>query len=322
MTDARFPGGWRAQFVLLAAIWGSSFVFIKVLGERWPPLWVALGRVCLGAITLVVLTFARRERLRLHGRTWLHLLVVATLANAIPFTLFAYGEQHVSSIVAGLWNATTPLWVLTAVLFVFAEERLTRDRVFGLLIGFVGALLVLGPWHGVGHGQLAGNLACGCAALCYGLAFPYTRRYLTPRADSATALAAGQLVCATAILAIAAPLANGLPTTPLGLAGVGSLLSLGVLSSGVAFALNYAVIRAAGAAVASTVTYLIPVFSTLLGVVVLGETLSWNEPLGAAVLIAGIAITQRGGEIPIRAPIRRSAKVRARGSRRAPRTRS
>ena len=148
------------------------------------------------------------------------------------------------------------------------------------------------------------------AALCYGLAWPYTRRYLLPRSDSVIALAAGQLLCATAILALAAPLANGVPTAPLGIDGVGSLLSLGVLGSGVAYALNYSIIRAAGSAVASTVTYLIPVFSTLLGITVLGEALSWNEPVGAAVLIVGIAITQgrvhlrrRRWRIRIAAPI-------------------
>ena len=310
MADPRPPGGWRAQFVLLAAIWGSSFLFIKVLGEHWPPLWVALGRVSLGAITLIAITFVRRERLGLHGRTWLHLFVAAVLANAIPFTLFAYGEQHVSSVVAGLWNATTPLWVLSAAVFVFAEERLDRNRVLGLLTGFAGVLLVLGPWQGLGRGALVGDLACAVAALCYGLAWPYTRRHLLPRSDSVIALAAGQLLCATAILALAAPLVNGIPTAQLGLDGIGSLLSLGVLGSGVAYALNYAIIRAAGSAVASTVTYLIPVFSTLLGVVVLGEALKWNQPVGAAVLIVGIAITQgrvhlrlRRWRIRITAPI-------------------
>ncbi len=132
MADAMSPGGWRAQFLLLAAIWGSSFLFIKALGERWPPLWVALGRVGLGAITLIAIAIARRERLKLHGRTWLHLLAAAMLANAIPFTLFAYGEQHVSSVVAGLWNATTPLWVLGAAVFVFGRCSATppaRDSV-------------------------------------------------------------------------------------------------------------------------------------------------------------------------------------------------
>jgi drug/metabolite transporter (DMT)-like permease len=283
---------WRAQFVLLAAIWGSSFLFIKVLGEHWPAPWVAFGRVALGAITLTAVTLIRRERLHIRDRrVWRHLIVVALLYNVIPFTLFAYGEQHTSSIVAGLWNATTPLWVLIAVLLVFDEERLSRGRAAGMLVGFVGVALVLGPWRSLGHGELIGNLACAGAGLSYGISWPYTRRYLAGRPESALALSYGQLLCATAILAVIAPFA-GAPTTHIGLKGVGSLLALGTLGTGVAYLLNYSIIRAAGAAVGSTVTYLIPVFSTALGAIVLNEPLRWNQPVGAVVLITGIAVAQ------------------------------
>jgi drug/metabolite transporter (DMT)-like permease len=283
---------WRAQFVLLAAIWGSSFLFIKVLGEHWPAPWVALGRVALGAATLVAITFIRRERVHFDDRrAWLHLTVVAMLYNVIPFTLFAYGEQHASSIVAGLWNATTPLWVLVVVLLVFDEERLSRGRAAGMLVGFAGVILVLGPWRGIGHGELIGNLACAGAGLSYGISWPYTRRYLAGRPESALALSAGQLLCATVILAVVAPFA-GVPTAHIGLKGIGSLLALGILGSGIAYLLNYSIIRAAGAAVGSTVTYLIPVFSTALGALVLNEPLSWNQPVGAVVLITGIAVAQ------------------------------
>jgi drug/metabolite transporter (DMT)-like permease len=306
---------WRAQFVLLSAVWGSSFLFIKVLGEHWSAVWVALGRVALGALTLVVITVVRRERLRFQGRhAWLQLTIAATLYNVIPFTLFAYGEQHTSSIVAGLWNATTPLWVLIAVLLVFDEERLSRARAGGMLVGFVGVALVLGPWRGLGHGELIGHVACAGAALCYGISWPFTRRYLATRPESAVALSAGQLLCATVILAAIAPFA-GAPTTHIGLKGVGSLLALGVLGSGVAYLLNYSIIRAAGAAVGSTVTYLIPVFSTALGAIVLHEPLSWNQPVGAVVLIIGIAVAQgrirpasaAGGPLP-HAPARASGE--------------
>jgi drug/metabolite transporter (DMT)-like permease len=100
-------GGWRVQFGALAAIWGSSFLSIKVLDDRhWAPTWVALGRVALGAATLVVLVYARGERLRVPRAAWPHILIAALFLNAIPFTLFAYGERHVSSVVAGLWNAS------------------------------------------------------------------------------------------------------------------------------------------------------------------------------------------------------------------------
>ena len=277
--------------MLLAAIWGSSFLFIKVLDEHWSALWVAFGRVALGALTLVLLMALRKERLPSDRRLWGHCALLALIFNAIPWTLFAFGEQHTSSIVAGLWNATTPMWVLVVSLIAFAERRPTGSRVLGLALGFLGVAMLLGPWRGLGGGQLIGHIACATAALCYGLGFPYTRQFLSGRAESGVVLSACQMICATGILALSLPLA-GVPTTHIGLDGLGSLLALGALGSGVAFALNYAILRARGIAAASTVTYLIPVFSTVLGAAVLGETVHWNQPAGTAVLLAGIAISQ------------------------------
>jgi drug/metabolite transporter (DMT)-like permease len=277
--------------VALAATWGASFLFIKVLADHWSALWVAFGRVAIGAITLVVLVGVRRERFPRDPRVWLHCLVLAVFFNAVPWTLFAYGEQHTSSIVAGLWNATTPLWVLVVSLAAFGEERPTAHRIGGLAIGFLGVVTLLGPWRGVGHGALIGHLACAAGALCYGLGFPYTRRFLIDRKESGVVLSGCQLVCATALLAVFLPFTRS-PTVHIGLDGLGSLLALGALGSGIAFAVNYAIVRAKGIAVASTVTYLIPVFSTALGALVLGETLHWNQLVGTAVLLSGIALTQ------------------------------
>lgn len=281
---------WQVQFLLLGAIWGSSFLFIKVLGENWSAVWVAFGRIGLGALTLLALVYLRRERLPRDHRVWLHSAVTAVLFCSLPWTLFAYGEQHTSSIVAGLWNATTPLWVLAITLAGFGDERATAARTTGLAIGFLGVTLLLGPWRGLGGGQLIGHLACATAAFCYGVGFHYTRRYLAWRPQSGVVLSACQLSCATLILAPFLLLAP-VPTT-LRLEDVGSLLALGALSSGVAFALNYAIVRDRGATVASTVTYVIPVVSTALGAVVLGEQLHWNQPAGTLVLLLGIAISQ------------------------------
>jgi drug/metabolite transporter (DMT)-like permease len=284
--------GWRVQFLLLSATWGSSFLFIKVLDSHWPALWVAFGRVALGAATLIALTLLRRERLRFDARTWLHLLVVAALFNAVPFTLFAYGEKHVSSIVAGLWNATAPLWVIVFALLAFPEEHPDRARVVGLTIGFTGVVLLLGPWRVSGGAELQGQLACAGAGVCYGLAWLYTRRHLAGRQTSGVTLAAGQLLWATLLLGVAVPFAAA-PTTHIGVDGLASILALGVLGTGVAYLFNYAIIRAAGATTAATVTYVVPLFSTLLGVTVLSERVSWNQPVGAVILLAGIAVSQR-----------------------------
>lgn len=293
---------WRAQFLLLAAIWGASFLFIKVLGEHWSALWVAFGRVALGALTLAVLVRLRRERFPRQARVWLYCAGAALIFCAVPWTLFAYGEQHTSSIVAGLWNATTPLWVLVLTLAGFGDERATTARTAGLALGFLGVALLLGPWRGLGGGELIGYLACAAAAFCYGIGFHYTRRYLSGRPESGVVLSACQMLCATAILApflLLAPFPDRLR-----LEDVGSLFALGALSSGVAFAINYAIVRARGATVASTVTYVIPVVSTALGAAVLSEPLHWNQPVGTLLLLFGIAVSQgrlRAAPIPGRA---------------------
>ena len=313
MRRSPLATAWQAQFLALGVIWGSSFLFIKVLGERWPALWVSFGRIALGAATLLALVAVRRERLPRDRRLWLHSAVAALLSNSVPWTLFAYGEQHTSSIVAGLWNATTPLWVLIVSLAAFGEQRPSRAQAVGLVTGFAGVATLLGPWRGLGGGQLVGHLCFAAATILYGFGFPYTRRHLAGRRESGVVLASCQLTCATVMLAPFLVLASS-PSAHIGLNGLGSLLALGVFGSGVAFALNYAIIRARGAALASTVTYLIPVFSTLLGAAVLGEQLHWNQAAGTVVLLAGIAISQ-GRIAPPGARLARAAEARAVGQR-------
>jgi drug/metabolite transporter (DMT)-like permease len=282
--------GWLPSFVLLSAIWGASFVFIKVGDRSFAPLQVALGRCAFGAAMLLVVLAVRRDRLPRGWTAWLHLMALAVFFNSVPFALFAWGETHVSSVVAGIWNATTPLNALLVSLVLLPEERPTRQRVAGLAIGFVGVIVVLGPWSGLG-GRLLGNLACLGAAACYGLGFPYTRRYVSGRSESSVSLSAAQVLCGTLQLALVAPFLSSAPGH-IRLDSVLSIVVLGALGTGLAYVLNYVVIRRAGAATASTVTYLIPLFSTALGVIVLGEGLTWNEPVGAAVVLLGVALSQ------------------------------
>jgi drug/metabolite transporter (DMT)-like permease len=269
-------------------VWGASFLFIKVADRDLAPIDVAFGRLALGAAVLLAALAVTRSPLPRGRGVWLHLAFVALVGNATPFTLFAYGETRISSVLAGLWNATTPLLVLLVATFMLPEERPTRRRVASLFVGFAGVVLVLGPWRGLGSSELLGQLMCLGAATCYGIAFPYTRRFLAGRPESGTALSAGQLLCATAWLAVATVFVGGAPRG-VGLDAAASLLALGTLGTGLAYILNYAIVRAAGATTAATVTYLIPVVSTVLGVIVLGETLTWNEPLGAAIALSAVA---------------------------------
>ena len=282
--------GWLPVFLLLSTIWGASFMFIKVSDRALAPLQVAFGRCALGALALIALLVARRDRLPRDRAAWAHVFVVATMFNSVPFALFAWGETEVSSVVAGIANAATPLYVLLVSLAVLPDERPTRDRVLGLVVGFAGVVIVLGPWRDIG-GELLGYLACLAAAGCYGLGFPYTRRFLTNRTESAVSLSAAQVACGTLQLAPFVALGTSAPDR-LPLDAALSMLVLGAGGTGIAYVMNYDLIRRAGAQVASTVTYLIPIFATVLGVAILDEALTWNQPVGAVVVLLGVALTQ------------------------------
>jgi drug/metabolite transporter (DMT)-like permease len=283
---------WRAQFLLLSAIWGSSFLCIKVLGEVWAPVHVALVRVALGALFLVAVLAIRRERLPRDRAAWGHVAVVGALMNALPFTLFAFGEEHVSSVIAGLWNGTTPLMTLVAVLALLPDERPDRRRLAGLAGGFAGLVVLLGPWQGLGGDELLGHVACALGAGCYGLGLTYTRRHLSARPEGGVPLATAQLLCATAMLIVVAPLGRS-PSFALGAGEISSALVLGVLGSGLAYVLTHSIVRAAGATTFSLVTYVIPIFSTLLGVTILSESVTWNQPAGAAIVLGSMWAASR-----------------------------
>ena len=306
--DARDSGRtarwWPLSFTLLALLWGATFMFVKVGLEALSPLQVAFGRVAFGAAFLVPVLLVMRDRLPRGWRVWGHLAVVALLFNSLPTTLIAAAETEISSIAAGIWNATTPLLTLVIALAMLPEERLSRERAAGMGVGFAGVVVLLGPWAGIAGGALLGNLAIFGAAASYGVAFAYTRRYLAGRSESLVSLSTAQLLMATAQLLVVLPL-GGAPPDALPLDVVLSIVTMGALGTGLAYILNYQVIRAVGATIASTVTYVVPVVSTVLGIVVLGEALAWNQPLGAAIVIAGVLVAQGRGVRGLRSSTRR-----------------
>lgn len=314
------PVPWiAAQYVALAVTWGASFLFIKIGLEGLSPGQVALGRVVTGAATLAAISAARRSRLPRDPVTWAHLAVVAVLLCDAPFLLIAWGEQQIPSGLASIYNAATPLMTVAWGLAVLPGERPTRARLAGLATGFAGVVLVLAPWHQVGRGQWLAQLACLAATVCYGATFTYLRRYVSPRGVAALPAATVQVGLAAVIaLAFAPWLAAGpVRLTP---AVAGNVLALGAVGTGAAYVWNTGIVAAWGAAVASTVTYLIPVAGVILGVTVLSEPLTWNEPAGAVIVILGILAAQdrlasaarcRDGSLRCRAPVRRTATGRS-----------
>ena len=287
---------WPVVFVALGAIWGCSFLFIKLGLLSLTPVQVAFGRLAIGAATLLLVARATGTPLPRRRATWRHLVVTALLFCSIPFTLFAWGETQVSSILAGIINACTPLATLAVTLAAFPEERPTRERITGLAIGFAGVLVVVGAWEGLGGSELAGVLACAGAVTCYGIAFPYTRRHLVGTGDGPIAIATGQVVLAALFLMPVvvgqAVLGGGGVTLPVAPETIVGMLALGSLGSGIAYVMNTHIVTVAGPTVASSVTYVTPLFAVAAGFLLLGEPLSWHQPVGGAIVLLGVAVSQ------------------------------
>ncbi|MFJ5992914.1 DMT family transporter [Lentzea sp. NPDC092896] len=285
--------GATGKFALLSAIWGSSFALIKVAVDAGvSPVQVALARCLFGALALWVICAAQGATVPRDPRTWGHAAVVAVLLNSVPFTLLAFGESKVDSVLAGVLNATTPLTTLAFALLIVPGERVTRTRLAGLLLGFSGVLVLLGVWRGLDGDLVAGGLACLAATTCYGAGFAYTRRFFSGGPHRASALSAVQITCATVQLGLVAPVLSGPPVWP-GVHVMLALVLLGALGTGYAYVLNLDLIREAGPTVAATVTYVTPLWSTALGVVLLAEPVGWNTFAGGVLVIGGILLARR-----------------------------
>ena len=280
-------GNW-VRFVGLALVWGSSFLWIKLALGALSPVQIALSRMLIGALVLAGLCVVGRVALPRDPKIWLHLLVPGFFGCALPFTLFGVGERTVDSGVAGVLNATTPIWVMVIALALRLERRPHPVRLTGLLVGLAGTVLIFAPWQA--SGLLSwGALACLAAAISYGVSFNYIGRNLAGKV-SPVALAGMQLAIGGGLAAFALPL--GWQAPRLNLVATGAILILGVLGTGLGFAWNNRLIADEGATTAATLGYLMPPVSVLLGLITLHEQLNTRVLAGMVVVLAGVALSR------------------------------
>jgi len=282
---------WRLRFGGLSLIWGFSFLLIKVGTEGYAPFQVTLGRLVFGTAVLAAAMAVRRERLPRGARTWAHLTVAAFLLNALPFSLFAYAELTIPSTLAGICNATSPLWGMALSLVALSEDRPTRTRVAGLGLGFVGVLTVLGAWQGFHGLDATGTAMALLASLSYPIGWIYVRRTLADSSHSNLSLTGAQLLLATLQLAVVTPLFTSTPSH-FPVVPLLATAALGAIGTGLAVLVQYGLVSEVGPTTAQMVTYFIPVIATAAGVAILGESLSWSTPVGAAIVLAGAALTR------------------------------
>jgi len=284
-------GSWLPFYLLTGFIWGCSFIFIKEGLDFLTPIGVAFIRCALGAVTLYGFARYRKIALPRDKKALFHIWIVCLLLNVFPGIFFALAETEVTSILAGIINAVTPLMTLIAILGVNKTERANKVQVIGLFIGFAGVLVVLGVWNGLGTNPWWAVLILFIAVALYGISYPYTRRFVMPLGIKPEAIVATQLLLASATI-LPFYLLTGLTTDEIQVGPLLSMVALGVFGSGFAYLWNFKVMEIAGSAISSSVTYLTPVVAVVAGIIFLGEGISWHEPVGAIVVLLGAAIAQ------------------------------
>jgi drug/metabolite transporter (DMT)-like permease len=276
--------------ILLAALWGPSFLFIKVAVEEIPPLTLVLGRVAIGAFFLLVALRLARRSLPRDRTLWRQFAVLAVLHNALPWTLLSWGEQYIDSALASILNGTTPLFTIILAHYWVEGDRMTSSKVLGVLLGFAGLFLLILPSLEDGvQASTWGIIAVTAASALYGVAIIYSRNHL--RGLPPLVAPASQLILATVYMFPLAMIIDQpweLPTPSA--TALAAMVALGILGTGLAFIVYYRLLETANPTYISMVTYVIPVFGVILGVLVLGEQLTWYALAGFALILLGVMV--------------------------------
>lgn len=291
MTPQPTPFNWLS-IMLLGLIWGGTFMVVAIALEGYGPLTVASARTTLGAVTLLVLVWAMGREIPRGRVVWVYLAVTGVLNTALPFALLSWGQQYVPSAFAGISMAVLPLIVLPLA-HVFSDEKLSARKTFGVVLGFIGALVLIGPGAlDFSEGSLAlPQLACIGASVSYAISSVLTRR--CPPVDSIS-MAAITLVVGAVCLLPAMLVFEGVPTWVEGRAAP-AIIFLGLVPTAFAALLRVTTIRTAGSVFMTLVNYQVPVWSMVFGALVLSEVLPLRFFAALALILCGLAISQWAG---------------------------
>ncbi|MEV6630079.1 DMT family transporter [Actinoplanes sp. NPDC051470] len=281
-----------ARLALLALLWGSGFLWIKLALRGFTPTQIVLVRLTLGALVLAPIALARGMRFPTGRMTWVHLFVAALVANAIPYTLFGIGERTVGSNVAGVINATTPLWTVLVAFLAGTDRSVSWRRGIGLALGFAGTVLIFTPWESANEIASWGGVAILAASASYGVSYVYMSKFLTNKGIPSIMLSASQLAAGAVLMLLVLPF-GGLVAPHWRFDAIGSLVILGIFGTGLAYVLNYRLIADEGPTVASTTTYLLPLVAVALGALVVHEKVTLPMIAGMIVVLGGVALVQR-----------------------------
>ena len=275
---------------ILAAIWGGAFLFIGIAVKHVPPLTYVWLRLTIAAIAMWTYLKVRGQSLGLPRQVWSAILLLALLNNALPFTLFGWGQTHIASGLASILNATTPIWGVVVAHFLTQDERMSPRKLAGVLLGFGGVATMIGPsmLSDIGTNALA-QLACVTASLSYALAAVWARRFrrigVSPLSVTTGQLTAGAIVMLPFSLFVDQPWTRALP--PVG--AWAAITALALFCTAFGYVLYFRLIDRAGATNALLVTLLVPPVAIVLGALFLSETLAPQDFVGLALIALGLA---------------------------------
>ncbi|ASS68287.1 MULTISPECIES: EamA family transporter [unclassified Paenibacillus] len=287
------PKSLYAALVALSLIWGGSFYFIKLLLEETGPWMIAFLRSSFGLVTITAVMLLLRKPFGLRSVPWIPMAVMALFNTAVPWALIGFSETRLSSGMASVLNATTPLWTII-VGTLFFRNAAGRLQWAGMLTALAGMMVLLGVNPSTIISVDGIGFACMLAAtLCYGIGSQLSRR-LTGL--SMYQLTFGTLLCSAAGSGIAAFSTEPFPTAAFSSGSfIGALAGIGVFGSGIAYIIFYYLIQKGSPEFATMVTYLVPVSAIVWGYSLLGEPLHWNLLAGLAVILGGVFLATRGG---------------------------
>ena len=279
------------MLITLATVWGGSFLFNAILVAELPVITIVAIRVTVAALALWGFVWVKGRKIPTVPQVWGALLILGVLNNAIPFSLIVQGQTQITSGLASILNATTPFFTILVAGFFLTDERFSALRILGVVVGFSGVVLMVGPeaLGGLGADFWAQLCALG-AALSYGFASVFGRRFRELRVDPVM-VATGQVTMSSLVLWPIALWIDG-PQDILGLSfnAAASMFGLAVLCTSFAYILYFRILERAGATNISLVTFLVPISAIILGVFVLGESIFIKEIIGMTLIGLGLAI--------------------------------
>ncbi|WP_218585581.1 DMT family transporter [Pseudomonas sp. Marseille-P9899] len=281
-------------FVFLGVIWGSNFIFVKWAALHVTPLQITLLRVAFGFLPVLVYAAAKGVLRREHLRHAPHFIVMSLLATALYYYAFAKGTALLPSSVAGVLSGAIPLFTFLCAALFLRGERINVTRIIGVILGFVGVVLIARPWSVHGTISLAGAGYMLAGSFSVGVSFVYARRFVSPLGLPAAALTTYQIGFALLLLLAVTPLEGIGAVFDDSRAWIGLIFGLGLLGTGLAYIAYYHIVESLGAIAASSVTYIPPVVALLIGVLAAGEKVDAIALLAIAFILAGVACLQWG----------------------------